>query len=90
MNDAKILRAIETLHIRFMEAPTEQKAQHMTGFICGHMAGNYRKGCKLDVTPPIWDKISRYETAVHASNISNFNPASIAHLETVAEEIFNA
>ncbi len=79
MNDAKILRAIETLHIRFMEAPTERKVRHIQKFI---------KDSYEDVSSDVWANLLQYWNGAGGTVASKFSPKSLAHLETVADEIF--
>ena len=77
MTDAKILRAIETLHIRFMDAPTERAANHIGEFIDGSVD---------DLTPDAMLGLTKYCDALNAA--VRFNFQSLTKVERVAAEIF--
>ena len=79
MDDTRILFAIKTLHIRFMEAPTERAANHIREFI---------RGSCLDIEPPTWITLAEYDWLIEAVTDNKFDTKSMAHLQTVAEEIF--
>ena len=78
VNDQKILDGLRVRHERFVEEPTGQKSWNISEFI---------GGSKLDVTPPTWEKLTRYDTALWDAGIAKFSSTSIAHLKTVAEEV---
>ena len=73
----KILYAIQTLHIRFMESPTERAANHIKDFI----ARSYD-----DLDRNTLSVLADYYSAIHAA--SGLSPTSMAHLQTAAAEIF--
>ena len=77
MTDAKILRASETLHIRFMDAPTERAANHIGEFIDGSVD---------DLTPDAMLGLTKYCDALNAA--VRFNFQSLTKVERVAAEIF--
>ena len=77
MTDANILYAIETLHIRFMETPTERAAHHIGEFIDGSVD---------DLDPDAMLGLTKYCDALNAA--VRFNFQSLTKVETVADEIF--
>lgn len=89
-DDAKILRAIETLHIRFMEEPTEQKVEHIKEFIYGFRTaeGRFIIGSDYDIDLPCSRSLYRYFVTAFNTKKNKFSPKSLTQLATVAEEIF--